>query len=213
MIILGITPARGGSKGIPRKNIRLIAGKPLIAWTIEVARKSKLLNDYVVSTENKEIAKIAKKYGAKVHNRPKELAGDNVITLPVLQDVLKKINADVVVLLQCTSPVRESRLIDKCIQQFLKTRADSLATGFRCHLYEWGRYGQCRQNLKGWFHDDGNVVVLKADRVNKAKSWDDVWGKKMERVEISKEQNFEIDNQFDFWLNEQILRNKKHEKL
>ena len=49
--------------------------------------------------------------------------------------------------------------------------------------------------------------------MNKAKSWDDVWGKKMERVEISKEQNFEIDNQFDFWLNEQILRNKKHEKL
>jgi len=213
MIILGITPARGGSKGVPGKNIKKIAGKPLIAWTIEAAKKSKLLDGYVVSTENKEIAKVAKKYGAEVLGRPKKLAGDKVITLPVLQDVLKKRPADIVVLLQCTSPVKEDGLIDKCITRFLKTKADSLATGFICHLYEWGKYGKRRQELKGWFHDDGNVFVLKADRVARAKSWAQVWGRKRERMILEREQNFEIDDQFDFWLNERILINKKYEKL
>lgn len=107
--ILGITPARGGSKTIPRKNIKEICGKPLIAWTIEAAKKSKLLDRYVVSTENEEIAEISKKYGAEVIDRPKALATDTTPTLPVLQDVLKKIDAEIVVLLQCTSPVRKNR--------------------------------------------------------------------------------------------------------
>jgi CMP-N-acetylneuraminic acid synthetase len=208
MKILAITPVRGGSKGIPGKNIKKIAGQPLLAWTIEAARKSKLLNRYVVSTEDKEISRVARKYGAEVIDRPKKLAGDSVTTLPVIQDVLKKIKADIIVLLQCTSPVREDGLIDKCVKRFLKTKADSLATGYKCYLYEWGKYDQRRQDLGGWFHDDGNIVILRAGRVLKAKSWGEVWGKRMERVEISREQNFEIDDQFDFWLNEQVLLKK-----
>jgi len=203
-MILGITPARGGSKSIPKKNIKEICGKPLIAWTIEAAKKSKLLDRYVVSTEDKEIAEIAKKYGAEVIDRPKELATDETPTLPVLQDVLKKIDADIVVLLQCTSPVRDEGLIDYCIQRFLDSKADSLATGFICKLYEWGSYDKPRQDLKGWFHDDGNVYVLKANLIKKGTPW----GKKMEKVEISKEQNFEIDDEFDFWLNEKILEKR-----
>jgi len=211
MKILGITPARGGSKGIPRKNIKIIAGKPLIAWTIGAAKKSKLLTDYVVSTEDKEIARVAKRYGAEIHNRPKKLAGDNVVTLPVLQDVLIKRQADIVVLLQCTSPVREKGLIDKCISRFLKTKADSLATGYVSHLYEWGKFGKRRQDLKPWFKDDGNVFVLKADRIIKAKAWSQVWGKNRQRFVISKEQNFDIDDPFDFWLNEQLLKKYKYD--
>lgn len=206
--ILGITPARGQSKTIPRKNIKQISGKPLIAWTIEAAKKSKLLDKYLVSTEDKEIAEISKKHGAEVHLRPEVLAGDEVTTLPVIQDVLKKVKADIVVVLQCTSPVREDGLIDKCIERFLETKADSLATGFFCNLYEWGKYSSRRQDLKSFFHDDGNVCVMKAERIRNAKSWDDAWGKRMERMEISREQNFEIDEEFDFWLNEEILSKK-----
>lgn len=210
-MILGITPARGGSKGIPKKNIKEICGKPLIAWTIEAAKKSKLLDRYVVSTEDKEVAEVARRYGAEVIDRPRELAEDNVPTLPVLQDVLKKIPADVVVWLQCTSPVRDDGLIDYCIKRFLDSGADSLATGFICKLYEWGKYDKPRQKLKGWFHDDGNVYVLKADLIKKGTPW----GKKMEKVIISREQNFEIDDEFDFWLNEKILKKRlsKNEKL
>lgn len=204
-MILGITPARGGSKTIPRKNVKIIAGKPLIAWTIEAAKKSKLLDRYVVSTEDQEIKKIAKQYGAEVIDRPKELATDQATTLSVMQHVLQKIRADTVVLLQCTSPVREEGLIDKCIKTFLKKKVDSLATGFICNLYEWGSYdNKRRQELKGWFHDDGNVYVMKAENVMKG----DLWGKKREQFLISKEQNFEIDDEFDFWVNEQILRKK-----
>lgn len=208
-MILGIIPARGESKSIPRKNIKDMSGKPLIAWTVESAKKSKYLDKFVVSTEDKEIAEISRKYGAEVIDRPKELATDTITTLPVIQDVLKKIPADIVVILQCTSPVRDEGLIDSCIQRFLDSKADSLATGFICNLLEWGSYNQRRQDLKGFFHDDGNVCIVKADKIMKASCWDDVWGEKMEKMIISKEQNFEIDDEFDFWLNEQILKKKK----
>jgi len=204
--IIGIIPARGGSKGIPRKNIKKIHGKPLIAWTIESAKKSKLLDRYVVSTEDREIARIARKYGAEVLDRPKELATDKATALSVLKDVLKKIDADIVVVLQCTSPVREKGLIDYCIKRFLSSKADSLATGFTCKLYEWGTYPSRRQTLKGFFHDDGNIYVMKSSLIKKSKDINKAWGKKKEKVEISREQNFEIDDEFEFWLNEQVLK-------
>ena len=203
-MILGITPARGGSKGVLNKNIREICGKPLIAWTIEAAKKSKLLDRYVVSTEDREIAEISRQCGAEVIDRPPKLATDEATGLPVLQHALKKIDADVVVLLQCTSPVRDDGLIDYCIRRFLETKADSLATGFICNLYEWGTYSARRQDLTGFFHDDGNVYVIKGELIKEGT----LWGKKMERVLIDKDQNSEIDDEFDLWLNEQILRKR-----
>ena len=203
-MIIGVTPARGGSKSILGKNIKELCGTPLIAWTIEAAKQSKLLDRYVVSTDDREIAEIAREYGAEVLGRPKELATDETSTLSVLQDVLKKIDADIVVLLQCTSPIRDRSLIDQCIKKFLETNADSLATGFACKLYGWGTYSVRRQDLEGFFHDDGNVYVIKADLIRKGK----LWGEKMVRMEISREQNVEIDDEFDFWLAEQILKKR-----
>jgi len=203
-MILGITPARGGSKGIPRKNIREICGKPLIAWTIEAAKKSKLLDRYVVSTEDEEIAEISRKYGAEVVYRPPELATDEATTVSVLQDVLKKINADVVVVLQATSPIRNDGLIDHCIKRFLDTGADSLATGFICKYLEYGTYNLRRQDIKGFFYDDGNVYVLKADIIKDGR-W---YGNKIERIILDKEQSVDIDDEFDFWLAEQILKKR-----
>lgn len=206
-MILGIIPARGGSKTIPRKNIKEICGKPLIAWTIEAAQKSKLLDRFVVSTEDKEIAEIAREYGAEVIDRPKGLADDKTNVFPaVLQDVLKKINSDIIVILQCTSPVRDEGLIDDCIKKFLKSKADALATGYMCQLFEWGAYTERKQDLKGFFHDDGNILICTKDLVNKGERL----GKKNEKVIISREQNFEIDDEFDFWLNEQILKKRKN---
>jgi len=209
-MILGITLARGGSKGIVRKNIKEMLGKPLLVWTIEAAKKSKLLDRYVVSTEDREIAAIATSNGAEVLDRPFHLATDDATSLSVLKHILNTIKADIVVVLQCTSPVREKGLIDKCIKRFLDKKADSLATGFMCNLFEWGAYDERRQDLKNWFHDDGSIVILKADLIKRAKRLKDAFGKKRERVITGKEQNFEIDDEFDFWLNEQILR-KKHE--
>jgi len=209
-MILGVIPARGGSKGLPRKNLRILCGKPLIAWTIEAAKQSKLLDRYVVSTEDPEIAEVARKYGAEVIIRPPELAKDETPTLAVLQHVLKEIpEADVVVLLQPTSPIRDPGLIDYCIKRFLDAGADSLATGFICKYVEYAspemRKQQLRrQDIKGFFYDDGNVYVMKADLVRKG----DRYGEKIERVILDKEQNIDIDDEFDFWLAEQVLKKR-----
>jgi len=205
-MILGVIPARGGSKGVPQKNIKVIAGKPLVAWTIEAAKESKLMNRFVVSTEDEEVGEISKKYGAEVIKRPAELATDEASILPVLQHALSVINADTVVLLQPTSPIRNERLIDTCIKKFQETDVDNLATGFICKFLEYGSHASVRrQELKGFFYDDGNVYVIKSELIKRGK----MFGKKVERVFISREQNIEIDDEFDFWLAEQILLKRK----
>ncbi|QWG17059.1 acylneuraminate cytidylyltransferase family protein [Bradyrhizobium sediminis] len=118
MKVLGLIPARGGSKGIPRKNIKVIAGKPLIAWTIETALKSTLLAAVVVSTDDQEIGEAARRYGAKIpFVRPAELAQDDT---PGVAPVLHALDAlpefDAVLLMQPTSPLRTTEDIDECIR-------------------------------------------------------------------------------------------------
>lgn len=201
-MILGITPARGGSKGIPQKNIKETAGKPLIAWTIEAAKNSKLLDRYVVSTEDEEIACICKGYDVEVIKRPPNLATDKASTLSVLQHVVEQIPCEIAVLLQATSPIRSKGLIDKCIEEYLANEYDSLATGFMCKFTEYGKNSKRRQNIKGFFYDDGNVYVIKADLIRKGERY----GRKIGRKVISRWENVEIDDEFDFWLAEQILK-------
>jgi len=203
-MILGVTPVRGGSKGIPRKNIRPLNGKPLLAWTIEAAKSSELLDDYVVSTEDPEIAQVANDWGARVVNRPMELATDAVVTLPVLQQVLKEEPADILVLLQATSPIRDPGLIDRCIQQYLDTKPDSLATGFICHEVEYGSLFLPRQGITGFFCDDGNVYVIDTDLLRSGERY----GEHKEQVLLDREQNLDINDEFDFWLAGQILERR-----
>jgi len=115
--ILALIPARGGSKGIPRKNIKSIAGKPLIAWTIEAALCSRVLDAVVVSTEDEEIAGVARQWGAQVpFRRPPELARDDTPGIaPVLHALEQLPDFDAVLLLQPTSPLRTTEDIDACI--------------------------------------------------------------------------------------------------
>ena len=205
MNILGITPARGGSKTIPRKNIDDISGKPLIAWTIEAAKESGMIDRYVVSTEDKEIAKIVREYGVEVLSRPSALATDEATTISVLQHVVEQIPCEIIVLLQATSPIRRQGLVDECIKEFISNDYDSLATGFICDYIEYGKNQLRRQDIEGFFYDDGNVYVIKADIVKKG----DRCGKKIGRKVISRWENVEIDDEFDFWLAEQILKERR----
>ncbi|OGX27174.1 MAG: hypothetical protein A2787_08605 [Omnitrophica WOR_2 bacterium RIFCSPHIGHO2_01_FULL_48_9] len=198
---LAVIPARGGSKGIPRKNIKMIAGKPLLAWTMEAARQAKLLDRCVVSTEDAEIAQVARTFGCEVIDRPKKLATDTATTLSALQQVLTKIDAENVVILQPTSPIRRAGLIDECIREFEKKKCDNLATGFICKFMEYGSYTKRRQELKGFFYDDGNVYVVKSSLIKKGT----LYGKKAGNVFTGREENIEIDEEFDFWLAEQVL--------
>lgn len=207
-MILGITPARGGSKGLPRKNIRHLLGKPLLAWTIEAAHASRLLDMYVVSTEDPEIGAVARQWGADVVDRPMELATDEATTLSVLQHVLEETWADVLVLLQATCPIRDPNLIDDCIERFIKTEADSLATGFICKYVEYGKSELRRQDIQGFFYDDGNVYIMRGDLIKAG----DRYGHRIERMIISREQNVDIDDEFDFWLAEQILERREQSR-
>lgn len=134
MKVLAIIPARGGSKGVPDKNIRLLRGKPLITYTISAALQSQLLSKVIVSTDSEKIAEIATRWGADVpFIRPDELAQDNTPTLPVLQHALQflaKHNEyfDAVCLLQPTSPFRPSGFIDDAIRTFTIKDTDALVS-------------------------------------------------------------------------------------
>ena len=130
--ILAITLARGGSKSIKNKNIINILGKPLIYYTIREAKRSKLISDYVVSTDNKIIAETAKKYGAKTpFIRPKNISKDNSTSVDALVHAVKfmekknKIKYDFVIELMCTNPLKTYTDIDKVIKILIKKNPDT----------------------------------------------------------------------------------------
>lgn len=205
-MILGLIPARGGSKGVPGKNIKMIHGKPLIVWSIEKALRCNKLDKVVVSTDSDEIAEISRNAGAIVLKRPDDLATDTASTQDVMVHALNNFPADILVLLQPTSPYRSDGLIDECIDEFIEGKYDSLATGFMCDYKEYGKNTLPRQQIQGFFYDDGNVYVIKAENILNG----DRYGKKIGRKFISRYENAEIDDEYDFWLLEQIL--KKWEK-
>ena len=202
-MILGVIPARGGSKGIPKKNIKSLLNKPLIQWSIEAAQESKLLDKFIVSTDDNEIASISSNLGAEVLNRPSELATDDATTVSVLQNILHEIEASIIVLLQTTSPIRVNGIIDKAISKFIQSEsADSLATGYISHHFEWGAFENLpRQSLKGFFHDDGNIYIFKSEIIEQGR-----WiGDNPIKMEIPGLYNIEIDDLSEFWAVEGIL--------
>lgn len=201
-MILGLIPARGGSKGIPRKNLRMIAGKPLVVWSIEAAKRSKKLDRFAVSTEDAEIAEVSKRAGAEVLWRPPELATDGATTCALLKHIAVTENPDHLVVLQPTSPVRIHGLIDRAIERFFASGADTLATGFTTFQYEWGTMDNVpRQQMKGWFYDDGNVYVHGAAHLRQGR-W---FGDKREAMVIEDQYNYEIDNEVQLWAVEAIM--------
>ena len=133
--VLGVIPARGSSKRFPNKNIRMLAGKPLIAWTIEAARQATRLTDFLVSSDALLIMEVARNYGAPVpFTRPPELATDTVRNIAVVSHALKFMEAekgdvyDIIVLLQPTSPIRNPHHIDQAVDTLWKSELDSVAS-------------------------------------------------------------------------------------
>ena len=132
--IIGIIPARGGSKGVPRKNIRLLNGKPLIYYSMKEAKKSTLFDRIIVSTEDEEVAEIAEKYDVEVIIRPEELATDDSPVMLTLQHVVTYLketedyDTDIIVMLQSTTPFRKAIDIDNAIRLLIETDADSVVS-------------------------------------------------------------------------------------
>jgi CMP-N,N'-diacetyllegionaminic acid synthase len=123
--VLGLIPARGGSKGIPRKNLASVAGRPLLAWTVDAARAATELTRVVVSTDDDEIAEAA---GVDVLRRPPELAADETPMLDVVRHAVDALQPDVVVLLQPTSPLRRPEHVDAVVRLLLESGADSVVS-------------------------------------------------------------------------------------
>jgi len=227
--IIAIIPARGGSKGIPNKNIKVICGKPLISWTIKEAKKCRLLDKIVVTTDSTRIADISVRCGAQVpFLRPKYLASDSSSMLPVVLHVLdffekNKEPYDIYVLLQPTSPLRSYKDIAGSIKSLFKKDADTVVsvTEASCHPF-WmntipnngsmrgflnpAAKNKNRQDLPRYFQVNGAV---KAGFINSLKEHKGFFTEKTYAYVMPKERSVDIDNKIDFDFATLLL----HEKL
>lgn len=143
--VLGLVPARGGSKGIPRKNVREVGGKPLIAYSIKAGLNATAVDSVVVSSDDSEIISVSRTHGATVpFQRPDELATDDAATAPVVVHAIETLEKrgeeyDLVVLLQPTSPLRTANHVDEAVEQYQSSNADSLLSVHQDHTYRWRR--------------------------------------------------------------------------
>lgn len=201
MRVLGIVPARGGSKGIPGKNVRPLGGKPLLAWTAESALAARRLSRVVLTTDDEKIAEVGRACGLEVpFLRPAELAMDDTPTLPVLQHAVAELEKkgnrfDAVCLLQPTSPFRRAGDIDGCIEMLETEGLDAVVSVLPVPPehnphWVWFRAGDGllrlatgedqpiprRQELPPAFHRDGSVYVTRRDVLMEGNS---LYGKRL----------------------------------
>ncbi len=225
--ILGLIPARGGSKGLPRKNIKPLLGKPLIAWTIKQALASKYLDIVVVSTDDKEIAKISKKYGAEVpFMRPKELASDKAQGIEVVLhaiDWMEKNDKqyDLLMLLQPTSPLRRSEDIDKVIElSFLKEAKAIVSVCETDHHPLWANtlpedgcmkdfirkeiMNKNKQELPVFYKLNGAIYLAYCNYLKEQESF---FGEKTFAYIMPKSRSIDIDDEIDFELAQILIKN------
>lgn len=222
MEILAIIPARGGSKGIPQKNIRLLADYPLISYTINQAKRSKWISRLVVSTDDKEIADISSQYNAEIVMRPPEISGDLASSESALLHVVETLKAeegyfpDLLVFLQCTSPLTLVKDIDGTIQSLIKADADTAFSAVPFHYFVWRKGSNgcaeginhdksvrlLRQEREDQYLETGAVYVMKTDGFLKSKHR--FFGKTI-LYEMPAERCFEIDDPVDLEIAEKLL--------
>jgi CMP-N-acetylneuraminic acid synthetase len=228
--VLGVIPARGGSKGIPRKNIRILAGKPLLQYTAESALAAKRLTRVVLSTEDAEIAEVGRRCGLDVpFLRPADLARDDTPTLPVLQHAVRTLESaseryDAICLLQPTCPMRRPADIDACIGLLESSGASSVVTllpvpaeynphwvyfrsddgFFRLSTGEANPIPR-RQALPPAFFREGSVYVTCRDVLMRQNS---LYGPRLKGYFIEASRTVNIDTPQDWERAEELLRSR-----
>jgi len=224
-----IIPARGGSKGIPNKNIRLLGDKPLIAHTIESALHSRIFSHVVVTTDSKKIAKIAKEFGAEIpFMRPKELATETANTVDVLLHAIKELydrdyEFDIVVMRDCTCPFIDKNDIQGALDLFISSDCDAVYAAIRAHPNPY--FGMGELNPDGYLitpkkakkeiirrqdapivYDLDGMIIFAAAKFLKNKI---LFTNKTIPFEISKKHGHMIDFDFDFEVAELLYKYKK----
>jgi len=225
-VTLGIIPARGGSKGVPHKNIRQLAGQPLIVWTIELALSCPSLDRVIVSTDDDETASISQECGAELIWRPAEISGDTASSESALLhalDFLKRkegYEPELVVFLQCTSPLTLSEDIEGTINVMLKEHANSALAVTPFHHFLWRRdknneavginhdkrIRPTRQQQEPQFLETGAVYAMRTKGFKQAKHR--FFGKIAMHV-MPPERCLEIDDPKDFLIAEVLMNERK----
>jgi len=230
--VFAVIPARGGSVRVPKKNIKLLAGKPLIGYAIEAAKASKYVNRIMVSTDDDEISRVAIEYGANVIARPPELCGD-CPTEDVVIDVVKQLqpyNPDIVVCLEPPLPFRTAKHIDDCIEAILKDKAINSSVTISeisqrpewmvftndgqpvnglitCYTY-WNRiiHLPASQTFRKLYYINGIVFACRREYLLKDKS---MIGYNCVGIITPQEDSFSLDYPMDFEICEMLMEKRK----
>lgn len=221
MKIIVVIPARGGSKGIPRKNIRLMKGLPLISYVIKTALESSFNPDVNVSTDSEEIADVAIKFGAKVLMRDSALAGDMVTLDPVIYDALVKAEKenrctyDLIITMQPTSPLTSVNTLDKAIKEFISKKYNTLISVVNKPHLNWAEKDNKivpayekrlnRQQLPKNYLETGAFVITDRDSISSSTRI----GKKIGVFEVPEKEAVDIDSEIDWIIAEAQLKKKR----
>lgn len=218
---LAIIPARGGSKRLPRKNILNLCGKPLIAWSIEAALKSKYISKVVASSDDEEILNISKIFGADIIKRPDELASDTATTFDAIKHTIDNFKKyDYIVLLQPTSPLRNEKHIDEAIELLEEKQADAIVSVCEMdHSPLWSNtlpkngnmnnflrdevLNKRSQDLEKYYRVNGAVYICKTDKLLENKSFflkDNIFAYIMDR-----KSSIDIDEEIDFLFAQRVI--------
>ena len=226
--VLGLIPARGGSKGVPKKNVRSLAGKPLIAYTIECAKETNIFDYLMVNTDSEEIAETAEKYGAKVpFIRPPELATDTACGMDVIIYTInwfedKDSKFDILVYLQPTSPLRLPEDIINALNIMKDNKANAvisvteaeyppLWTNILPHDLKMDNFirkdieSKNRQELPTYYRLNGAIYIARWDYLKKYADW---YHERVYAYIMPQERSIDIDSEFDFLLAEFIMQKK-----
>ena len=231
--VLGMINARAGSKNVPRKNVRLLLGKPLVAYSIEVGRAVPLIDRVVVSTEDEEIAQVARSYGADVpFMRPKALASDTALQIDTIVHVVKALEEigpriDIVVLLQPTCPLRTVGDVEGCLDLMARSGADTVITVAETKYHPMGMWyrdensrlepyatteakGYNRQDLKTIYWRTGAVYVIRREVILERNA---IFGDKVCGYVVNEPRSwFNIDTELDWQLVEAWLHYHQQEE-
>ena len=236
MNVLGFIPARAGSVGVPGKNSRILCGRPVIAYTIDIAESSKSLTNFVVSSDDAEIAKYCADNSIKFIDRPKELAESHSRIDDAIRHGIRAIEpeigkVDIIVLLYANIPVRPAQVVDDAVDLMLSTGADSvhsIADIGKFHpywLFQKDQQGKVskyipnqvfrRQQLPELFSIDGAVCVLKRDVVMASEGSENphaFWGEDIRGLTLAPHDTIDIDSIRDFLLAESIIQQRQNNK-